>query len=67
MYKLFTKRIESITENDTIPVKSGFQEIRNYIFFYKKVPSDIHLQIFLQKGSKYYKQNIITKINSILM
>ena len=31
MYKLFTKRIESITENDTIPVKSGFQEIRNYI------------------------------------
>ena len=30
MYKLFTKRIESITENDTIPVKSGFQEIRNY-------------------------------------
>ena len=31
MNKLFTKTIESITENDTIPVKSGFQEIRNYI------------------------------------
>ena len=35
--------------------------------FYKKVPSDIHLQIFIQKGSEHYKQNIITKINSILM